>query len=276
MKKVCLIAALATCVTFTSGYGVAQPTSFTELAAQGGQPAPSSTPSESMVGAAAVDLGGGVTSYTDEAEFQAASGILTVEDFVSTRFVTPNASCTTQTPVLSSATDDSCYAPGDLEPGYIFEAIEGFEPAPENPEYVYLTPPLFWSVPAIGANFFVHDSQFTFSPAVRAVSVRLISPVVTFSGVMEIFDASDASLGSVAVDVTAGQVGFFGFTSSAAMIARLTVTSADGGELFDNLQFATNLALPPATPVPAIPLLGLLLLAGGAGLIGIRRFRKGA
>ena len=275
MKKVCLIAALATCVTFTSGYGVAQPRSFTELAAQGGQPAPSSTPSESMVSAAAVDLGGGVTSYTDEAEFQAASGILTVEDFVSTRFVTPNTTCATQTPVLSSATDDSCYAPGDLEPGYIFEVINDLA-RPELWQYVYTTPPLYWSVPTIGPDDFFDDTQFTFSPAVRAVSVRLIGAVIPFSGVMEIFDASDASLGSVAVDLTAGQVGFFGFTSSAAMIARLTVTSAGGAELFDNLQFATNLAPPSATPVPAIPLLGLLLLAGGAGLIGIRRFRKGA
>ena len=32
----------------------------------------------------------------------------------------------------------------------------------------------------------------------------------------------------------------------------------------------------PAAPVPTLPLWGLLLLAGGAGLLGIRRFRKGA
>jgi len=71
----------------------------------------------------------------------------------------------------------------------------------------------------------------------------------------------------------------------------VTVNILEDGELVwtsntvfdgcDTGNIVSNIAGPighdPATnPVPTLPLWGLLLLAGGAGFLGIRRFRKGA
>ena len=213
---------------------------------------------------ALIDLGGGVIHYTTEAEFLAAGLSLTTDDLASS-IAPPGAVCAGPTP-LSSTTNDSCFAADDLQAGYVFNAVG-------NSQYALLLPSGPFPVPvnAVGPNFFADNSEFILVPPVDGFGAFLHGDIATpVDATVELFDAGNNSLGSVTVHGTQdGQ--FFGFTSSSAQVARVTVSTPSEAELFSRLRFG-NFAASAAAPVPTLGVWSVLLL--GALIIGIIVWRK--
>ena len=253
-------------VLFALCLGLAHTAGSTEVkswseAALGLRAADVGTPDGSIVGSA-ISIGGGVTYYTSEAEFLAA-GLNLTTDNLNSSLTAPASVCVNPTP-LSSATNDSCFASGDLQPGYVFNALGGLG------QYALETAGAF-GLPAnaIGPNSLADDSEFVFSPEVDAFGATLhgdlLGPV---TATIELFDAGNNSLGSVVVTGTlAGQ--FFGFVSRSAKIARVTLTDPSlapaGAELVSALHYGD---LVP--PVPTLGAWAMLLLCAMLGLVGWR------
>jgi len=243
---------------------VAAPNSWSEAAANPGiLPAPLNTPAPPAV---VNDLGGGVFHFTTMAEFHDTGVVLVTDDLFSS-LVGPNAICTDFFPV-SSATNDLCFATGDLLPGYQLNGL------PVADDYAFLTTGfLVAPTNVIGPNTFVDDSEFTFSPAVDAFGAYLYALAGPVDATIDLYDAGGVLLASTLVSGSAaGQ--YFGFTSSNRQIARVVVTdAAGGGELFGTLEFG-NFA--PVAPIPTMSSWSLYLLIGLLGLVGWRVVRKSA
>lgn len=182
---------------------------------------------------------GSLTFYTDRGTFQAAWPGLETEDFTGTSV--PNGGSATCSPPLNSATNDLCFSTGSVVDGF---SLEIFVDDGAN-EYVVLNN-AFVPCVAVGPNFFVDETDWTFAPAVAAAGFDVYAPFNPGSSYsIEIF-GSGGSLGSTNLVASGAVAVFFGVdTSDPGGITRIEVREAvDGqGELFCDLEFG-------ATPVP--------------------------
>jgi hypothetical protein len=216
--------------------------------------------------------GPGVTYFNDRMTFQGAGTILTSENFDSS--LTPPANVCNAAPPLNSLTNDACYAPGDLQPGWELDILL----AGASGDYVLLTDGFLGNTGnAVGPNSFAEGAIFRFDPAVNAVGFDVIGDLAGPVNIgITVYDAAGNVLGTSS---SAGSVGgtFWGVTSTTP-IGRIETVDPDpnGGELFSRMQFG-NLGVPAAEPreLPSGGTFGSLLLAAmlaGLGLWFVRRF----
>jgi hypothetical protein len=198
---------------------------------------------------------GGLAIYDTAAAFDAATaGLdLTVEDF--SGGYTPPGAIHTCFQALSSQSDDPCYGPGDLAPGFsirstrgsIFHDGPGWAVVPGSAVYdsdvVEVGASVLGSAGAlVGANIFdppYDPTQVSFDGSITAVAFDAYEGQA--GGMLQIiaYDAGDTEIGRFTVTPAATNVpAFVGFTS-AVPVDRVTIDGvADGsGELIGNLRF---------------------------------------
>ncbi|MGD9582566.1 MAG: hypothetical protein AB7V26_02695 [Lysobacterales bacterium] len=212
-------------------------------------------------------VAGGLTVFADLASFQAATnGGFTVETFDGG--ATPAGGVNTCTEPVSSLSNDACFAPGNLIPGFSMTSSSGGGIVVLGDGF------LGQATAVVGANQFVDTTSVAFGPAVTAVAFDgLIGAPAAGDITVTALDAGAAVIGSVTVTTTSTTATeFIGFTSLIP-IASITIDGVGGsGELLDNLQFGVPAAAVAALPVPATgswavgSLVGLLLLLGAGWL----------
>jgi len=213
---------------------------------------------------------GGLTAFADQASFDAATGGFPVETF--DNGATAAGALNTCTEPVNSASNDACFAPGDLIDGFSLTSSSGGGIVVLGDGFIGQ------STAVVGPLTFADTFSVDFAPEVTAVAFNAFSgsPVVTGADVtVTAFDGGGATIGSVTITTTADNVSeFFGFTS-AVPIASITVEGIGGtGELIDNLQFGDPNTLPPAPAVPTLSQFGLLLLAGLMLAVGVFAYRR--
>ncbi|GAB4126593.1 MAG: hypothetical protein Tsb0027_25970 [Wenzhouxiangellaceae bacterium] len=216
---------------------------------------------------------GGLTTFADQASFDTATGGFPAETF--DNGATAAGAVNTCTEPVNSASNDACFAPGDL--------IDGFSLTSSSGGGIVVLGDGFIGQPtaAAGANTFGDSTNVTFAPEVTAVAFDAYSGAPTVEGAdvtVTALDGGGATIGSVTITTTADNVSeFFGFTS-AVPIASITVEGIGGtGELIDNLQFgdpAVGPDLPPPPQVPTLSQFSLLLLAGLMLVVGVFAYRR--
>jgi hypothetical protein len=213
-----------------------------------------------------------VTYFTDRVAFQATGATLTTENFDSS-LVAAGSVCS-GSPPLNSLTNDACYAPGDLVPGWELDiALNG-----ATGLYVLLTDNFLGNTGnAIGPNSFPEGAIFRFDPPVNAVGFDVIGDLVGLVNIgITIYDATGTVIDTTSsTGSLAGQ--FWGVTSTTP-IGRIETVDPDpnGGELFSRMEFG-NLGTPlgEARELPSSNTFGALLLAAllaGLGVWFVRRF----
>ena len=211
---------------------------------QAGQPIP---PSPEVRGAA--------ITFTDRASFDAAAGVLPLEDFDDG--ATAGGAVNTCTEPVSDASNDVCFAPGDL--------IAGFQITSSGGGGIVVLGDGFIGQPTavVGANTFADFTTVSFSAAdVNAVAFDAFSGSGGSLDVeIRVFDSGGTLADSITVNTSAENVSeFFGIVAPGA-ISRVEIeNTGGGGELFDNLAFgATVDELPESLPVPALSPAGLAI-----------------
>jgi len=214
---------------------------------------------------------GGLTTFADQASFDAATGGFPVETF--DNGATAAGAVNTCTEPVNSASNDICFAPGDLLDDFSLTSSSGGGIVVLGDGFIGQ------STAVVGANTFGDLTNVSFAPEVTAVAFDGYSGSPGAADVtVTALDGGGATIGSVTITTTADNVSeFFGFTS-AVPIASITVEGIGGtGELIDNLQFgdpAVGPDLPPAPQVPTLNQFGLLLLAGLMLVVGVFAYRR--
>lgn len=202
--------------------------------------------------------GGDLVTYSDLGAFELATGGLSMraEDFGGG--LTPAAGLRICFQAVSSASDDPCFRPGDLEPGFGIRSSRGsiFDSQVRDSDLVVLGPVVLGTpsvvigsnVPGSPAN----PTQVSFDPAVTAVGMDVYDGKTGDPVEVGAFAADGSLIGSFEVDPSAPNApAFAGFTSSVP-VARVGVvaTAVAGGALLGNLRYgggAGRLALASAT-----------------------------
>jgi len=214
---------------------------------------------------------GGLTTFPDQASFDAATGGFTPETF--DNGATMAGALNTCAEPVSSASNDVCFAPGDL--------IDGFSLTTSSGGGIVILGDGFIGQPTAvaGPLTFADTLNVEFSPEVSAVAFDGFSGAGGPADVtVTVLDGDGGTIGTITIPTSADNVSeFFGFSSELS-IGGLTVEGIGGtGELIDNLQFGNpavgpDLPLPPQ--VPTLNQFGLLLLAGLMLVVGVFAYRR--
>ncbi|GAB4183754.1 MAG: hypothetical protein Tsb002_06160 [Wenzhouxiangellaceae bacterium] len=208
---------------------------------------------------------GGVTPFTDQAAFLAATNVVT-ETF--NNGATAAGAVNTCTEPVSSASNDVCFAPGDLAAGFSMTSDNGGGIVVLGSTFLGANQ----TTPVAGANTFTDITEIAFSPAITAIGVdTLIGAPGPGDVTLTAFDGGGATLGNITITTTAVDTAVFAGLTSGTPIASITLEGiGGGGELIDNLYFGTTgTALPEPAEVPTLSNAALwaliaLMLAGGA------------
>ena len=215
---------------------------------------------------------GGVTPFTDQAAFLAATSV-TTETF--DNGATGAGAINTCTEPVSSASNDVCFMPGDLAAGFSLTSDNGGGIVALGAGFLGAGQ----TSTVAGANTFGDITQIAFSPEVTAIGMdTLIGAPGPGDVTLTAFDTGGMPLGNITVTTTAVDATvFFGLTSGTP-IASITLEGIGGsGELMDNLYFGTaGTPLPPAASVPTLSNVALwvliaMMLAGGSWFAMRRR-----
>lgn len=177
---------------------------------------------------------GTLTFFADRASFQVAHPGLPAEDFTGTSV--PGGGVVACPPPLNDATNDACFSAGSVIAGFdLGVTIDG-----GGGQYVVLNNAVGMPCVGVGPNSFADETDWDFSPAVRAVAVDLYTPLGGGETLnFEIFGPG-GSLGMVVV-IGGGTGGsFFGVdTVDPGGISRIEVREAvdSTGDLFCDLEF---------------------------------------
>jgi len=185
---------------------------------------------------------GGIQFFADQPAFDAAitsPASLAQEGFDGGLPISAPTVCNEP---LDSASNDSCFVPGNLIGGFALTSSSGsgaiLLPAgllgPAQSSHV------------VGANAFADTTVITLNPSVTATSFHVYTaPVRTVA--LEAFAADGSSLGTSSVTPTATDVpAFFGVVSSIPL-SRITLAAEGGsGELIDDLRFGAAGAAAPS------------------------------
>ncbi|MBU1190467.1 MAG: IPTL-CTERM sorting domain-containing protein [Gammaproteobacteria bacterium] len=216
---------------------------------------------------------GGLTTFVDQASFDAATGGFAPETF--DNGLTPPGAVATCNNTIDSTTTGPCFNAGDLIPGFSVTFLSnggtgglvalggGFLGAAQT-------------TTVVGANSFVDNTEITFSPAVTAAAFEGFG--VAGDYLITALDSGGATIGSFTVTGAAVDGGVFaGFTSPVPVTTVVVDGVGGAGELIDNLQFgdpAVGPDLPPPPQVPTLSQFGLLLLAGLMLVVGVFAYRR--
>lgn len=216
--------------------------------------------------AAALQPHGALQFFTDEAAFDAALGVpanLTIESFDGGAPVGPYPTGCSEP--MGSESDDDCFSPGQLVPGFAITSTSGGG--------LTIFPTVFLgpgqTSRAVGATTFLDSTIVTFTPAVGAAAAGVYGGTSVNPVDVEVFDESGASLGTttVAPGATRDVAAFFGVISPTP-IGHISFDSenASTGELINDLQFRAAGALPPGLEKSFSP---ASIAAGGTSTLTI-------
>jgi len=143
---------------------------------------------------------------------------------------------------VGSASNDSCFTPGELVGGFALTSSSGAG--------IVLLPAEFLGAgqtsPVVGAITFADTTNIAFSPSVTAVSAQVYGGQTPNPVDIEVFDENGVSLGTTTVTPAAVDAPVFFGVISATAIGQIVLTAEnDDGELFDDLRFG---AAGPSTP----------------------------
>jgi hypothetical protein len=175
---------------------------------------------------------GSLSVYTTLGDFQAAvadPGALSSEDFEG-GLTGPGGLNTCNEPV-SSASNDVCFAPGDLVDGFSMTSSSGAGIVVLGDGF------LGQSGTVIGANTFVDTTDIAFSPAVTALAFDALDGTGPGPVTVTAFDGGGNVIGSA--DITIGDISnnFIGLVSPVP-VASVTLDGANGeGELINDMLF---------------------------------------
>jgi len=214
--------------------------------------------------AGSADIRGGALVFADRASFNSAVGTLPLEDFDGG--ATAAGAVNTCTEPVSSASNDTCFAPGDL--------ITGFQITSSNANGVVALGDGFIGQPTtvVGANTFGDFTTVTFTGgSVTAVALDAYSGSGGGDVDVRVFDSGGGLADTITLAPSADNVSEFFGIFAPGPISRIEIEGTSGsGELFDNLAFGTGSQAPPVS-VPTLGIAGtflatllLLLIAGFA------------
>lgn len=177
--------------------------------------------------------GGGITTYTDQTDFEDAYSADCTEPLLYEDFSSMPVGITTCSDIISSA-GDNCFDPGDL--------IEGFSITAGGNSGVWLlvaisTGQIGNTIPFVGANSFPDYNIVNFPDNnVKAIGHTIYnnsSNTVQY----RIFDTDDNLIDTVVIDSPAGVENFFGIISDVEIGKVELEGDAESGELIGNLIF---------------------------------------
>ena len=168
---------------------------------------------------------------------------------------------------MNSQTDDICYSPGALIPGFTMSVINDV-----TPDFVVITPNFFGVTNvAVGPNTFLADTEVTFTPQVTGVGMNLISIPQASTVDVNIYGQGNVLLATVTLDLEAINGTFLGIRSSSP-IERIVVVGdgSNNTEIFYELLFGQCFE----SDVPTLSEWGLIIMAGLLGIIGFMVIRR--
>jgi hypothetical protein len=179
---------------------------------------------------------GALQSFADQASFDAAvgdPGALASETFDGG--ATAAGGLGECTEPVNSASNDVCFAPGDLVPGFSLTSTSGAGIVALGSGFLGANQ----ASTVVGALTFADSTIVTFDTPVSAISADYYGGLGVDEVTVEAFDVSSNSLGTATVQAPATDTpAFLGIISSTTPIASITITAAnEDGELLDNLRF---------------------------------------
>jgi len=196
---------------------------------------------------------GSLQFFSDEAAFTAALGVpshLTVETFDNGQPVGPfPATCPGP---FSSTTNNACFTPGQLAPGFELNASSATGGLVVMPAGFFAQPTRI-----VGASTFADATIASFAPAVNAAAADVYGGINTdtYAVDVSVYDEAGGLLGTTTVTAgpTRGDFVFLGVTSPTP-IGRIVFDGQNGGgELVDNLRFRSADLAPPGLALAFSP-----------------------
>lgn len=195
-------------------------------------------PGAGRIASVSAPEGGALQVFADQTSFDAAVadvGALASESFDGG--ATGTGGLNTCDEPVNSASNDVCFAPGDLIDGFDLTSTSGGGIIALGAEF--LGPGQTSTV--VGANTFTDSTIVTFTTPVAAFSADFYDGVAAGEITVEAFDGSNASLGTATATPSGTDTPVFLGVISATPVASITITAAaDGGELLDNLRFGDS------------------------------------
>jgi MYXO-CTERM domain-containing protein len=194
---------------------------------------------------------GDISFFTTDSAFKDACGVTKTEDFSCTT-AEPGGVCSGASP-LNSTTNDGCFNEC-LSPKWEFNAIGIGQYAAIGTGF------LGQGTPAVGANYFTDEANWSFVPETNCVGMVLYGDLIGPVTVDCTFQPSGA-----VIQVTGSSAGvFFGGVSTGAKISSVDcVEQIDGSaDLYAALQFGNNNDGDDDDDVPASSSWGMIALLG--------------
>lgn len=212
-----------------------------------------------------------VVFFDNQNSFNNSCSEVALEDFEDTNLL-PNSSSGCTGP-FNSFTDNDCYSPGALIPGFSINAID-----PQNPAI-----PLVTKTPSssgftnvgVGPNFFVDDLEITFNGLVLGTGLVLTTSQNDKTLQVRVFGEGNGLLGTTTVNVV-NPIGTFLGVLASEPISRIEVDEIGatiGGEFLYELSFG-SCGIVPVTAVPTLSEWGLISMAGILGIVGFMVIRR--
>lgn len=198
---------------------------------------------------------GGVQFYSDQASFTAAMGVpahVAIETF--DNGLPAGSFPTTCAGPFSSTTNNACFTPGQIIPGFALTSTT-------NGDMVDVPPGFFGPgqpTRVVGASTFAEATVATFTPSANAVAATVYGGISSDNYTVDIaaFDPSGILLGTTTVvtGTTRDSSVFVGVVSPTPIGRVEYATQNSGGELIDNLQFRVAGLAAPGVAVAFSPI----------------------
>ena len=211
----------------------------------------------------------GVTFFiNEEPAFEETCGFLPTEDFEDTNIAPDSTQACAG--AFNSLTDNACYSPGALIPGFSIFATGG-----GSQNMVVLTPFAFGVTNvAVGPFTFIDDTNIIFDPPVTSASMLIFTPDSSGPLDINVFGLDDQLLGSTTLNTPVSVVGTFVGIATSDQITSIIIDGdgSDHGELLYELSFGQ--CEPFTRNVPTLSEWGLIAMAGILGLVGFMVIRR--
>lgn len=220
---------------------------------------------------APADALGGIVTFADLPSFLGAASGVATEGF--NGGATAPSAVNTCTEPVNDASNDVCFTPGQLLPGFALTSDNGGGIVALGDGFLGANQ----TTTVVGANTFTDLTLVDFNPAVTAVGMDiLIGAPAPGDVTLTALDAAGGAIGSFTITTTAVDTTVFAGFTAATPVAQVIVDGVGGGgELMDNLYFGSAGAPPEPVQVPTLggPAMWIMitLLAGIAAFFVMRR-----
>jgi len=210
-----------------------------------------------------------LTFFDNEAIFNNICPVLAVEDFEDTNvplnsvFLCPNS--------FNSLTNNGCYSPGALIPGFSISVVNPNNP----PQALAVATPNFAGLTnvAVGAADSNNLTVITFTEFVKAVGMVLVAPNSSTVVDVQVFGVGNVFLGAAPVNLTPLNATFLGVVAEGP-ITRIELVEIGGANQTEFLYELSFGSCGLASPIPTLNQWGLIAMAGILGIIGFMVIRR--